>query len=395
MQLYNTLTRKKEEFVPIEEGRVRIYSCGPTVYDYAHIGNLRAFVFADILQKTLEYAGYKVKRVMNITDIGHLSSDADSGEDKMTKGLLREKKKLTLKNMRELAEFYTKKFKKDLEKLNVKIPKEIYFASDYVKEDTELVQKLEKKEYTYKTSDGIYFNTSKMPDYGILWGGKREWKKEGARIVENSEKKNPEDFALWKFNSQIGFESPWGKGFPGWHIECSAMGIKFLGEQFDIHTGGIDLIPTHHTNEIAQSESATGKKPFVKVWCHGEFLLIDGGRMGKSFGNAYTLDNVAKKGFDPLDLRFYYFSAYYRQKLNFTWEALTSSAVNLKHIRSSSIRLLEMHDGATPEEIIGRPKEILDTFKESIFDDLNMPRAIAALNTIVDPKEFLAKDKKI
>ena len=233
---------------------------------------------------------------MNITDIGHLSSDADSGDDKMTKGLLREGKELTLKNMRKLAEFYTEKFKEDLVKLNIKIPKKLYFASDYVNEDIELIQKLEKKGYTYKTSDGIYFDTSKMFDYGVLWGGKKNWDESHARISENPEKRKPEDFALWKFNPKIGFDCEWGKGFPGWHIECSAMGIKFLGEQFDIHTGGIDHIATHHTNEIAQSECATGKKPFVKFWMHNEFLDIGKGeKMAKSGENFITLDAVVKK----------------------------------------------------------------------------------------------------
>ena len=287
LQLYNTLSRKKEEFVPLKEGKVRMYSCGPTVYNYAHIGNLRSYVFADVLRKTLEYSGLEVKQVMNLTDIGHLTSDADSGEDKMTKGLLREGKELTLKNMRELAEFYTEKFKEDLEKLNIEMPDGLYYASDYVKEDIELIQKLEEKGYTYKTSDGVYFDTSKMPDYGALWGGVRTQDRDYARVAENSEKKNPEDFALWKFDEKIGFESVWGKGFPGWHIECSAMSIKFLGEQFDIHTGGIDLIPTHHTNEIAQSESATGKKPFVKYWMHSEFVDTGSEKMSKSKNNFF------------------------------------------------------------------------------------------------------------
>ena len=387
LQFYNTLARKKETFSPIRKDKVRMYTCGPTVYDYAHIGNLRAYVFADILQKTLEYGGYKVKRVMNITDIGHLSSDADSGEDKMTKGLLREKKKLTLKNMRELAEFYTKKFKKDLEKLNVKIPKEIYFASDYVKEDTELVQKLEKKEYTYKTSDGIYFNTSKMPDYGILWGGKREWKKEGARIVENSEKKNPEDFALWKFNSQIGFESPWGKGFPGWHIECSAMGIKFLGEQFDIHTGGIDHIPIHHTNEIAQSECATGKKPFVRVWMHNNFLDINNGeKMAKSGDSFITLRTITEKGISPIVYRFWLLMGHYRTKMNFNWEALEGAETALKRLYGLYMSLGEK---------IGKvDKEYQEKFKEFVFDDLDTPRALSLLWDVLKDEKMSNANKK-
>ena len=386
LKFYNTLTREKEIFVPINPPNVGFYSCGPTVYDYAHIGNLRAYIFADILQKTLEYSGYKVKRVMNITDIGHLTSDADSGEDKMTKGLLREGKELTLKNMRSLAEFYTEKFKEDLIKLNIKIPEHIYFASDYVKEDIELIQELEKKGYTYKTSDGIYFDTAKMPDYGILWGGKTIRDKEHARISENMEKKNPEDFALWKFNPKIGFESAWGKGFPGWHIECSAMSMKFLGEQFDIHTGGIDLIPTHHTNEIAQSESATGKKPFVKFWIHSEFVDTGGERMSKSAGNFLQIKSLVEKGINPATYRFWLLMASYRTKVNFNWEALEGAETALKRLYGLYADL-----GADVGSI---NKEYQDKFKKYIEDDLDTPRALTILWDVFKDEKMSAPDKK-
>ncbi|HEV7702585.1 MAG TPA: cysteine--tRNA ligase [Candidatus Paceibacterota bacterium] len=387
LKFYNTLGRKKEEFVPINKDEVLFYSCGPTVNNYAHIGNLRAYVFADIAQKALEYSGYKVKRVMNITDIGIMSSDADTGEDKMTAALVREGKGLTLKNMRELAEFYTEKFKGDLQKLNIEIPKHIYFASDYVKEDVELVEKLEAKGYAYKTSDGLYFDTAKMPDYGILTGGKTARDENHARIAENPEKKNPEDFALWKFNSNIGYESPWGKGFPGWHIECSAIGIKFLGEQFDIHTGGIDLIPTHHTNEIAQSESATGKKPFVKFWIHSEHVDVGGAKMAKSQGNFLKLSSVIEKGIHPLTYRFWILMGSYRTKLNFNWEALQGAETALKRLYGLYIGL-----GNVPAGNINA--EYQQKFKDFIEDDLDTPRGLVVLWDVLKDGNISDSDKK-
>jgi len=386
LKFYNTLTREKEIFAPINPPKVGFYTCGPTVYDYAHIGNLRAYVFADILRRTLEYSGLKVKQIMNITDMGHLSSDADSGEDKMTKGLLRKGKELTLKNMRELAEFYTERFKEDLKALNIEMPNGMYFASDYVKEDINLVKKLEKKGYTYETSDGIYFDISKMPDYGVLWGGKRDWNKKGARIVENSEKKNPEDFALWKFNSKIGFESPWGRGFPGWHIECSAMGMKFLGEQFDIHTGGIDHIPIHHTNEIAQSECATGKKPFVKFWMHNEFVDTSGTKMSKSENNFLKLESLAAKNISPLTYRFWLLMANYRTKVNFVWEALEGAENALKRLYGLYSEL--------GDDIGHVHKEYQNKFKEYIENDLDTPRALSLLWDVFKDENISAGDKK-
>ncbi len=386
LQFYNTLSRKKENFTSIKKNKVLMYSCGPTVYDYAHIGNLRAYVFADILQKTLEYSGYKVKRVMNITDIGHLSSDADSGEDKMTKGLLREGKELTLKNMRSLAEFYTEKFKQDLKQLNIAVPKALYYASDYVKEDIDLIKKLEKKGYVYKTNDGIYFNTSKMEDYGILWGGARNYDENYARVTENSAKKNAQDFAVWKFNDSLGFPSPWGKGFPGWHIECSAMGIKFLGEQFDIHTGGIDHISTHHTNEIAQSECATGKKPFVKFWMHNEFVDTGGTKMAKSDNNFLRLQTIAEKNIDPITYRFWLLMASYRTKVNFIWEALEGAEIALKRLW-----VLYMALGVKK----GKPSEkYRQKFKDFMEDDLDTPRALTLLWDIFKDENVSDADKK-
>jgi cysteinyl-tRNA synthetase len=386
IKLYNTLSKKKEDFTPINDKLVRMYTCGPTVYNYTHIGNLRSFIFADILCRTLTYNGYKVKQIMNLTDIGHLSSDADFGDDKMTKGLMREGKELNLKNMRELAEFYTESFKNDLITLNIKMPDGMYFASDYVKEDIELVKKLEEKDYTYKTSDGVYFDISKMPDYGILWNGKRSWNEEGARIAENSEKKNPEDFALWKFSNEIGFPSPWGQGFPGWHIECSAMGIKFLGEQFDIHTGGIDLIPTHHTNEIAQSECATGKKPFVKFWMHNEFVDTGGEKMAKSTANFLQTKSFIEKNINPIAYRFWLLMASYRTKVNFAWEAVEGSETALKRLYSLFLDL--------GEAIGGVDSHYKKKFQEYLNDDLDTPKALTVLWDLIKDDKISSENKK-
>lgn len=386
LQFYNTLTREKEEFVPLNGNEVGMYTCGPTVYDYAHIGNLRAYVFSDIVSRTLKYKGYKVKKVMNITDVGHLSSDADSGDDKMTKGLLREGKELTLENMRGLAEFYAGKFKEDISKMNIELPDEMPFATDYIKEDIDIIKALEEKGFAYKTSDGVYFEVSKMPDYGILWGGKREVDEGIARVEKNSEKKDQRDFALWKFNEKLGFPSPWGNGFPGWHIECSAMSMKFLGEQFDIHTGGIDHIPTHHTNEIAQSECATGKKPFVKYWMHSEFIDVSGAKMAKSQGNFLKLSDITDKGIDPLAYRFWILMGSYRTKLNFHWEALEAAQVAFKRLESHYLEL--------GNDIGSVNEEYRNKFSEYMADDLNTPRAISLLWDLMKDENISAADKK-
>ena len=385
LQFYNTLTRKKEEFIPINKGEVKMYSCGPTVYNYAHIGNLRAYIFTDILRKTLQYNNFKVTQVMNITDIGHLSSDADSGDDKMTKGLLREGKELNLKNMRELAEFYTEKFKEDTEKLNIKLPN-MYFASDYIAEDINLIKRLEAGDFTYQTNDGIYFNTTKMPDYGALWGGQRTYDENENRIAKNSEKLNPEDFALWKFNKEIGFPSPWGNGFPGWHIECSAMSMKFLGEQFDIHTGGIEHIDVHHTNEIAQSECATGKKPFVKYWMHNEWVLFGDKKMAKSDGTFIKLNDLKEKNINPISYRFLLLMANYGSKMNFNWEALEGAETALK-------RLFRLYNELG--EVVGKVNaEYQEKFKNYISDDLDTPKALALLWDLIKDENIANPDKK-
>lgn len=383
INLYNTLSRQKEPFVPLNPKEVTLYTCGPTVYESPSIGNWRTYIFEDVLRRTLEYAGFQVKHIMNITDVGHLTSNEDTGADK-----LQETAKKQKTTAWEVAKKYEEEFIFGLKKLNIEKPAKFIRATDYIQEQIDFISDLESKSFTYKTSDGVYFETSKLSDYGKLAKLDIEGLKEGSRVEANPEKKNPTDFALWKFSPKdekrdMEWKSPWGTGFPGWHIECSAMILHELGEQIDIHCGGVDLIPTHHTNEIAQSEALTGKIP-AKVWCHGEFLLIDGGRMGKSLGNAYTLDDIAKKGFDPLDLRYYYFSAHYRQKLNFTWEALSGAKSALTRIRRDIVWLLDHNEKELPkkDDITGRAAEILHIFDNSIFDDLNTSKALAALNSI-------------
>ena len=396
IKLFNTLSRQKEPFTPLNSKEVTLYCCGPTVYSSPTIANWRTYIFVDILKRTLEYDGYNVNHVTNITDVGHLVSDADEGEDKLEKAAKRERK-----TAREIADFYQKEFENGLRELNIEKPTKLIRATDYIQHQIDLIKSLEDKGFTYKISDGIYFDTSKFPNYGQLAKLDISGLKEGSRVEKNPEKKNATDFALWKFSPKsekrdMEWESPWGRGFPGWHIECSAMAIEELGEQIDIHCGGIDLIPTHHTNEIAQSEAATGKIPFVKVWCHGEFMLINGGRMGKSLGNAYTLDDVVEKGFCPLDLRYYYYSANYRQKLNFTWEALSGAKSALARVRRDVVWLLDHNEKELPKKnnITGRAAEILHVFNNSILDDLNTSKALAALNSIVDSND-LESDRSV
>jgi len=370
IRLFNTLSRTVEDFQPLNPPKVGFYACGPTVYDRAHIGNHRANIFDDILRRTLIHAGYEVKFVMNITDVGHLTSDADEGEDKLEKGAKREKLSVW-----DVAEKYTQLFKLDLAALNIAEPDQWLKATDNIPEQIALIQKLEAKGFTYKTSDGIYYDTNKFPNYGKLARLNVEGQKEGARVEANTEKRNPSDFALWKFSPkeekrQMEWDSPWGIGFPGWHIECSAMSMKALGETFDIHTGGVDHIPVHHTNEIAQSEGATGK-PFVKYWVHNEFLLVDDGKMAKSLGNAYTLDDVRDKGFSPFAFRYYCLGTHYRSKLNFTWEGLQASQTALDDLLGRVVAMTE------PPKI--GCAEYEQKFFEAIDNDLNTPQALAVM----------------
>ena len=332
LYFYNTLTKQKEKFEPLDSKKVRIYSCGPTVYKDATIGNMRTNIFQDVLRRVLRYNGYKIKHVMNITDVGHLVSDGDEGEDKMLKSA-REEHKTPL----EIAEHYTKLFFDDLKALNVETPEVVCKATDHINEMLEYVRELIKKGYAYETSTAVYFDISKLDKYPVLSNLNLEEQKAGARVEVDKEKKNPYDFALWikaPENHLMKWDSEFGPSYPGWHIECSAMGRKYLGKQFDIHTGGIDLIPTHHENEIAQSKGVTGKIP-ARYWMHGEYLLINGGKMSKSLGNVYLVKDIKEKGYEPLAYRLFSYSCNYRNKLNFTWEGIESAQKSLERLRGS------------------------------------------------------------
>lgn len=387
--LTNSLTRKKEKFEPVRQAqgkpiKVGMYTCGPTVYDFAHIGNFRTYVTADVLARTLQFNGYQIDYVMNLTDVGHLTGDnlgdADTGEDRMEKSAKKEGKTAW-----EIADFYLKEFFDDFEKLNLLKPEIFAKATDHIKEQIELVQRLEEKGFTYKISDGIYFDTVEFEKktgkkYGEL--STLDSIKEGARVEPNPEKKSPRDFALWKFSQKPGerhmeWESPWGIGFPGWHIECSAMSMKYLGESFDIHIGGEDLRQTHHPNEIAQSEGATGK-PFVKYWIHTTFLRVDGKRMSKSLGNYYTLKDVVGRKFDPLSLRYLYLTSYYRDTLNFTWESLSSADKALEKLRRQAATFSK-EGGRTSLSLEKEDKieKFRQEFLRVVNDDLNTPKALA------------------
>ncbi len=374
MKIFNTLTRNKEEFVPINKGEVRMYSCGPTVYNYAHIGNLRTYIFMDILRRVLKYDGYKLKGVMNITDVGHLLSDADDGEDKMAKAAKEQKKA-----PEEIAEYYTNIFFKDIDRLNITRPEIIAKATDNIKEMIDYVVELYKAGYAYETSDGIYFDISKFKDYGKLSGAKLDDQLAGARVEVNGEKRHPADFALWKKAPPehiMKWDSPWGKGYPGWHIECSAMGRKFLGSHFDIHTGGVDHIPIHHENEIAQNEALTGDKA-VNYWVHGEFMLVDNGKMSKSLGNTYTIDQLIEKGYKPLDFRYFCLNALYSKKLNFTFEGMDAAKTSYARL----MRLLAKHKAAplTDKNVT----VYMNDFEDAVNDDLNVPLALGVLWNMV------------
>ena len=376
VQLYNTLTRTKEEFKPLEGNTVRMYSCGPTVYSFAHIGNFRAYVFMDTLRRVLQYNGYDLKHVMNITDVGHLESDADEGEDKMEKAARKENK-----DPYEIANFYTHKFFIDMARLNIEKPEIIAKATEHIQEMLEFVQGLIKNGYAYETSKGIYFDISKLDKYPVLSNRKLDEQIAGARVDVDTEKRNPYDFALWikaPENHIMKWESPWGLSYPGWHIECSAMGRKYLGDQFDIHTGGIDHIPTHHENEIAQSKGLTGKVP-AKTWMHVEFLQVDGGKMSKSLGNTYTLDQLQEKGIEPLAYKLFCFTAHYRTKLNFTFDTALATQKALMRLREGFVKHQEGTENIAEQEI----KEYENKFLETINDDLNMPAAMGIVWEIV------------
>lgn len=372
LNLYNTLTRKKEVFVPIDDGRVRMYCCGPTVYNFQHIGNFRTFFFEDILRRVLEYNGYSITHVMNITDVGHLVSDEDTGEDKMEISAAK-----SGKTVWDISEYYTSEFLKDSDELNLLSPHFLPKATDYIKEQIAMVKALEDKGYTYKISDGIYYDTSKLPDYGKLAMLNIKGLDKGHRIEFNTEKKNSTDFALWKFSPenskrQMEWESPWGKGFPGWHIECSAMSKKILGDHFDIHCGGIDHIPVHHTNELAQSEIANGEK-FVNYWIHGEFLLTNNEKMSKSSGDFLTLKVLKDNGFTAMDYRYFLLNAHYKKKLKFSMEAMEGARAGLANLKGKLNKITP----AEPDSSNEINEFYKEKFLEKINDDLNMPEALA------------------
>lgn len=382
---YNTLRKKKEAFTPRIAGKVGMYNCGPTVYDYVHIGNLRALIFADILRRTLERNGYEVNQVMNITDVGHLTSDADAGEDKMMKGLKREGLPVSLEGMHELADRYIDAFMKDVSAVNSYVPTTMPRASEHIAEQIDLIKRLEAKGLTYTTSDGLYFSTKDYPAYGKLGGiSETETSNEHTRITENNEKRDARDFALWKFNDDLGWESPWGKGFPGWHIECSAMSMKYLGESFDIHTGGIEHIAVHHNDEIAQAEAATGK-PFSRFWMHNDHVHVENRKMAKSEGTGFTRKDLEERGITPLSYRYFVLTAHYRSTLNFTWEAVEGAQAALNRLRA---RLAELPDGGAVNQ------EYKNRFDEALNDDLGTPQALALVWEALKDASLSDADKK-
>ncbi len=380
LRLYNTLTRKKEDFKPLQGKKVRIYSCGPTVYSYAHIGNFRAYVFMDTLRRALKANGYTLKHVMNITDVGHLESDGDEGEDKMEKAAKKENK-----DPYEIAAFYTDIFFRDMGRLNIEKPEIIAKATDHIADMLEYVKKIMENGYAYETSKGIYFDISKLDHYPVLSNRNLEEQIAGARVDVDEEKRNPYDFALWikaPKNHIMKWDSPWGLSYPGWHLECSAMGRKYLGDEFDIHTGGVDHIPTHHENEIAQSKGCTGHIP-AKRWMHVEFLQVNSGKMSKSLGNTYTLDNLQEKGIEPLAYKLFCYTAHYRTKLNFTFESANSSQKALNRLRESYL-LHSQSKEKVEDKIIAEYKE---KFMEAVNDDLNMPLAMGIVWEVARNKQ--------
>lgn len=390
MRLYNTLSRQIEDFIPLTVDEsltspsIGLYACGPTVYDFSHLGHLRKYVMDDVLVRVLRHAGYKVKYVRNITDVGHLTSDGDTGEDKLEKG-----SKKYGQSVWDIAQRFTDHFHYSMDQMGNIMPDVTAKVTDHIPEQIALVKQLEENDYTYEIpGDGIYFDTSKFPDYGKMARLNLEGQKEGAgHADEIVGKKNPADFALWKFeregeNRQMSWESPWAeKSFPGWHIECSALGIKYLGEQFDIHTGGIDHIPVHHTNEIAQAEAATGAKPFVKYWVHHNFLQVEGEKMSKSLGNFFTIDDVLKKGFSPMALRLLYLASHYRSEQNFTWNNLAGMQKSWERLSRKIVeyKTQAMKFDEYSEEALALKKKFFDFLE----DDLKTAEAIAVMWEVI------------
>lgn len=375
--IYNTASTSMERFTPRESNRVTMYSCGPTVYDYAHIGNLRSYVFADIVKRVLLKNGYEVEHTINLTDFGHLTDDGDGGEDKMMKGLKREGLPVSLEAMRQLSDTYITAFKHDCDELRILPPTTWARASEFVKKQIALIKTLDDKGYTYETSDGVYFDISKFPTYGKLGSIDIEKLRSGARVEVNTEKRHPADFAVWK-KGTLGWDSRWGKGFPGWHIECSAMAMATLGKEIDLHTGGIDHIAVHHNAEIAQSEAATGK-PFVRYWLHNEFITIDSTKIAKSLGNAVTLRHLMDRGFSGDDYRYWLLTAHYRSPVNFSWEALKGSKQALFRLKRHMYEEYKQK-AAIPDQTY------LERFDTHLANDFDTPAALATLwDMVKDP----------
>ncbi len=390
IRLYNTLSRTKEEFVPQSPGKVGFYACGPTVYHYAHLGNLRAYVFMDVLHRVLRYHGYNVNLVVNITDVGHLTDDADQGEDKMEKGAAREGKSVW-----DIAAHYTAAFMEDVKSLNIKQPTTWCKATDHIPQQIKLIKDIEENGFAYQTSDGVYFDTSKLDDYGKLIAGFDKEGLQAGKRVDMGEKRNATDFALWKFSPknetrQMEWDSPWGRGFPGWHIECTAMGCHYLGEQFDIHTGGIDHIPVHHTNEIAQAQGAFGRD-HVRFWMHNEFLVTDGEKMAKSKGEFLRLASVIEKGFSALDYRYFCLLTHYRKPLTFTWEAIEAAATARKRLTQ---RVAQLKESAQPAGLPSAERlEFQKQFAAAVYDDCNTSQALGVVHELL--KSDLSDGEKL
>ena len=390
MKLYNTMSRRIEDFVPIVPGHVSMYCCGPTVYNYAHIGNLRTYIFEDILKRTLRRAGYSVKHVMNITDVGHLTGDGDDGEDKMEKSA-----RESGKTVWDIAEFYTKAFFRDEEALDIIRPDIVCKATDHINDMIALIKRLEEGGHTYTAGGNVHFSIDSIDDYGKLARLNIDELKSGARIEVDSSKKNPKDFVLWFTNSKFAgqamtWDSPWGRGYPGWHIECSAMSMKYLGEHFDIHCGGIDAIPVHHTNEIAQSEAATGKT-WVNYWCHGEFLLMGNAKMSKSSGGFVTLQTLLDKGYNALDYRYFCLTGHYRSQLRFSYEALDAAKSAREGLVERVCQLkAEVAPSSAPSE---KAAEYMKAFDDAMENDLSAPQALSLLWKLVKDGEVSSADK--
>jgi cysteinyl-tRNA synthetase len=384
--------RKLAPFVPIEDKRVKLYACGPTVYNFAHIGNLRTYIFVDTLRRTLEYLGYHVEHVMNVTDVGHLSDDADDGEDKVVGAA-----KKAGKTPWEIAAFYTDAFFADTAALNILRPTIVCKATDHIDDMIKLIARIEKAGATYLAGGNLYFDIATFPAYGKLGLLTLDDLKAGARIKVDQAKKNPHDFVLWftrgKFERQaMVWDSPWGKGYPGWHIECSAMSMRYLGEQFDIHCGGIDHIAVHHTNEIAQSEAATGKK-WVNYWLHAEFLILDKERMSKSHGNFITLSSLVEEGFHPLDYRYLCLGAHYRTQLKFSLEGLEGAKNARRNLVERVLELKDQADENHPFQKPGRSRQYLESFAEHLAADLNIPQALSDLWNLTRDPDIGASEK--